>query len=362
MLNAEEQQIKDLLRMALPHDFGQTITFLDRRARVLQNASGQSGVLREFESIIKFSRRPEKMIVLLDDIDSKFNLFWDTNYEEFDHFKIDRVFDTLIAPRLDDVVELAVEFSRLLERLMDQWPSRAKRRRVEAVINQCNAACEDIEYFGRRSKHYVKGMIELLEFTPVQNPEHTNLNTFFSQQRRFILDSERKSSLVIVNRLPTLSIDYSHCYSLFSNLIKNSLKYRHGEICRMFVVAEGHSRGEDFGFRPPIPDFVPLGRVPDGMFAVHFVDLGIGIDPKKLKSIFKPFKRGLRPEQEASIRPKKTSSSSSSRDEFSGMGIGLAVVKRVVDLYNGNVYASSTEDKGTCITVNLPLVILQGRA
>jgi len=348
--------------MALPHDFGQTITFLDRRTRVLKKASGQSGVLGEFESIIKFSRRAEKMLVLLDEIDSEFNLFWDMNYEEFDHFKIDRVFDTLIAPRLDDVIELADEFSRLLERLVEKWPGRAKRHRVEAVIADCRIACGDIEYFGRRSKHYIKGMIELLEFTPLQSPELTNLNTFFSQQRRFILDLERKSSLVIANRLPTLKIDYSHCYSLFSNLIKNSLKYRSGETCRMFVVAEGHSRGEDFVSLLPIPEFVPLGRVPDGMFAVHFFDLGIGVDPKKLKSIFKPFKRGLRPEQEASTRLNNRTSSSSSRDEFSGMGIGLAIAKRVVKLYDGDVYASSTEGGGTCVTVNLPLRMMRGRA
>ncbi|WP_299656943.1 ATP-binding protein [uncultured Tateyamaria sp.] len=347
--------------MALPHDFGQTITFLDRRARVLQDASGPSGVLREFEATIKFSRRPEKMIVLLDAIDNEFNLFWDTNYEEFDHFKIDGVFDKLIAPRLDDVIDLAEEFSRLLERIDYQRPSRARRPRVRKVISLCDEACDDIEYFGRRSKHYVKGMIELLEFTPVANPEHTNLNNFFSQQRRFMLDSERQSSLVVLNHLPTLKIDYSHCFSLFSNLIKNSLKYRRGETCMIFVAAEDPSYDEDLAVRWPIPDFMPLGRVPDGMFAIHFVDMGIGIDPKKIKSIFKPFKRGLRPNQEASTRPKVKKGGVSSRDEFSGMGIGLAIVKRVVDLYDGAVYASSHEGVGTCITVNLPLKMMQGR-
>lgn len=362
MLTAEERQIKDMLRMALPHDFGQTITFLDRRARVLQKASGPSGVLNEFSSTIKFSRRPEKMIMLLDAIDNDFNLFWDTNYEEFDHFKIDSVFDTLIAPRLDDVIELAAEFSRLLERLVKLQPSRTKSPRVKTVITHCYGVCEDIEYFGRRSKHYVKGMIELLEFTPVENPEHTNLNNFFSQQRRFMLDSEPKSRLSMANQLPTLRIDYSHCYSLFSNLIKNSLKYRHGESCFIFVVAEYPLSSKDIGANLPIPDFVPLGKVPDGMFAIHFADLGIGLDPRKLTSIFKPFKRGLRPEQEASTRSRlKRTNNRSSRDEFSGMGIGLAIVKRVVDLYNGIVYATSTEGRGTCITVNLPLKMIQGR-
>jgi signal transduction histidine kinase len=68
-------------------------------------------------------------------------------------------------------------------------------------------------------------------------------------------------------------------------------------------------------------------------------DRGIGIDDADLKEIFKPFFRGRRA-ADAQIR---------------GAGIGLAVVRHVIDAHQGDIRVDSTVGEGTTVTIDLPL-------
>lgn len=71
---------------------------------------------------------------------------------------------------------------------------------------------------------------------------------------------------------------------------------------------------------------------------LHFSvqDKGIGILPEELPQIFSPFFRG------------------SNFDERPGLGLGLSVVKDMVDLYQGDVHVSSQVGQGATFTVTLP--------
>ena len=66
-------------------------------------------------------------------------------------------------------------------------------------------------------------------------------------------------------------------------------------------------------------------------------DEGVGIDPAMLGQLFARFKRDA-----------------STESEFKGIGLGLALVSRVVTLHGGQVVASNLP-KGTRITLQLPL-------
>ena len=68
-------------------------------------------------------------------------------------------------------------------------------------------------------------------------------------------------------------------------------------------------------------------------------DNGVGICEDKLKSIFEPFLQ---------------LDSSTTRD-FEGVGLGLALVKKVVDMHRGNISIESREGEGTTVTVHIPL-------
>jgi signal transduction histidine kinase len=65
-------------------------------------------------------------------------------------------------------------------------------------------------------------------------------------------------------------------------------------------------------------------------------DEGIGIDKNDLKKIFMPFCRG-----------KNTTS-------IPGIGMGLAIVKSMVELLNGRIACVSTKDKGSEFIIRLP--------
>lgn len=72
-------------------------------------------------------------------------------------------------------------------------------------------------------------------------------------------------------------------------------------------------------------------------FVIKFTDTGVGIPSHLLSDIFTPFIRGL--------------------DDFSGVGIGLSIVKHIVTLHSGTVDIESVENEGTTVIVTLPIVV-----
>jgi PAS domain S-box-containing protein len=62
-----------------------------------------------------------------------------------------------------------------------------------------------------------------------------------------------------------------------------------------------------------------------GRFHFEIADTGIGIEPQRLASLFQPFEQA----------------DSSVTRQFGGLGLGLAISKRLVDLHNGRIEAES---------------------
>ena len=70
---------------------------------------------------------------------------------------------------------------------------------------------------------------------------------------------------------------------------------------------------------------------------VIFQDEGIGIPENEIKKIFQPFYRA------------------SNVDKRKGYGIGMSIVDRIISMHNGTIHISSLLNKGTTITLSLPL-------
>ena len=66
-------------------------------------------------------------------------------------------------------------------------------------------------------------------------------------------------------------------------------------------------------------------------------DCGIGISPEDMNQLFEPFNRGKNVAR------------------IPGTGLGLVVVKKCVDLHSGKISLKSSKNKGTTVTVILPL-------
>ena len=111
--------------------------------------------------------------------------------------------------------------------------------------------------------------------------------------------------ILIANPLPTIHADKVKIQQLFQNLISNAIRYCDKEIGYVKIDFE------------ELPDHYK--------FSVE--DNGIGIAPEFYDKIFKIFQ---------SLNKTKDST-----------GIGLSIVKKIVDLYNGEIWVESELKKGT---------------
>ena len=72
--------------------------------------------------------------------------------------------------------------------------------------------------------------------------------------------------------------------------------------------------------------------------SIRISDTGIGIAEENVAKIFEPFMQV----ESASIRTQE------------GLGLGLPLVKRIMDMHGGDVIVESTLGKGTTVTVTIP--------
>lgn len=76
-----------------------------------------------------------------------------------------------------------------------------------------------------------------------------------------------------------------------------------------------------------------------GNVIVTITDTGIGIPDEEIDPIFKPFYK---------VDKARTGS-------FSGSGLGLSIVKRIVDIHHGDIEVTSISGKGMIIKIRIPL-------
>ena len=83
---------------------------------------------------------------------------------------------------------------------------------------------------------------------------------------------------------------------------------------------------------------IEIGSRQDGQHVViHISDTGIGLSAEDAEQLFQPFKR---------IAP---------QPEIEGTGLGLYIIKQLVERMNGSVSVQSQPGVGSCFTVRLPL-------
>jgi signal transduction histidine kinase len=132
------------------------------------------------------------------------------------------------------------------------------------------------------------------------------------RMRETILESKSEVKLElqegVVGVLPRLPVDH-----VVANLLSNALKYGAGKEIRVQLTSDGATA------------------------SLRVADQGIGIDPSDHVRIFERFERAA------------------SEKHYSGFGIGLWIVRQVVEAIGGSVSLASELGHGASFTVTFPL-------
>jgi light-regulated signal transduction histidine kinase (bacteriophytochrome) len=134
-------------------------------------------------------------------------------------------------------------------------------------------------------------------------------------QRELQADWPERDIVWEIEELPMAKADRTLLRQVLVNLISNALKYTQTRSQTRIHVGTQRSDTEH----------------------VMFIrDNGVGFDPQEASRLFQPFQR-LHSEQ-----------------EFSGSGIGLASVARIILRHGGRVWAQATPGEGACFFFALP--------
>ncbi len=126
-----------------------------------------------------------------------------------------------------------------------------------------------------------------------------------AQNIRFVYENRLKNDA-------TLILDEEQIRRVMNNIVGNSVKYAHANPLEITITLD--DLGSDI--------------------RVSLADNGVGISPKDLPHIFDRFYRA----------------DSSRNRSTGGSGIGLSIVKSIIEEHGGTVLASSEKDKGTVIS------------
>ncbi len=147
-------------------------------------------------------------------------------------------------------------------------------------------------------------------FKPVD--AESSLKRALTNLRAAIQDS---GATVTQDKLPTIPCDEVQLAQLFQNLIGNALKFR----------------------KPDVAPAVHVGAAEQGAEWEFMVrDNGIGIEPQYFERIFMVFQR------------------LHDKGEYAGTGIGLAIVKKVVERHGGHIRVESKLGEGSAFIFTLP--------
>jgi signal transduction histidine kinase/CBS domain-containing protein/ActR/RegA family two-component response regulator len=163
------------------------------------------------------------------------------------------------------------------------------------------------------------GQIELdMTSVPVANLCQSSLAFIKQQALRKRIQLDVKLQL----NLPNLLVDERRIRQVLINLLNNAVKF----------TPEGGSISLEASFHKVLND------QERNYLRISVIDTGIGILSKNIHKLFQPF----------------IQIDSALNREYNGTGLGLALVKRIVELHGGKVELTSEIDVGSCFTVNLP--------
>ncbi|BAV06083.1 His Kinase A (phospho-acceptor) domain-containing protein [Filimonas lacunae] len=193
-------------------------------------------------------------------------------------------------------------------------------------------AIADMDKIIRSSERMRSLIMDILDYSKVSVPdtfEPANINGIIND---ILADMEmlitEKQAVIEVQNIPQLDVNPAQIRQVFQNILSNAIKFSRPHVPPLITV-EACLVADKTADSPPCEN----GRY----CRIEIADNGIGFNEKYLDKIFVIFQR------------------LNSKEEYEGTGIGLAIVKKIVDTHKGIITASSTEGAGSRFVIVLPV-------
>ena len=197
-------------------------------------------------------------------------------------------------------------------------------------VNTSEAICADLELIQRNVELEVVLINDLLDVTRIAHGkfelkhEAIDVHTAIDQALGISLADVQKKQLHVTKNFTAREhhswADGARLQQVFWNIIKNAVK---------FTPAGGELR-------------IRTRNDDRDRIVIEFADSGIGIEADVQARIFDAFEQGSR----------------AVTSEYGGLGLGLAISKRVIDMHEGSISASSG-GKGAGTTISVTLAAMQ---
>ncbi|MBD2429170.1 PAS domain-containing protein [Phormidium sp. FACHB-1136] len=162
--------------------------------------------------------------------------------------------------------------------------------------------------------------------------------TFVKQQA---YKKRQQITTLIPDGLPDLYGDDRRLRQVLINLLTNAVKFTpeggHITLAANYIaLAQNDVQAEIF--------IHPQANLGDtlGLLSISITDTGIGIRPEDAQRLFQPF----------------VQVNTALNRQYEGTGLGLSLVKRLVEMHGGEVTLTSEVGSGSCFTVQLPIIAL----
>ncbi len=177
-------------------------------------------------------------------------------------------------------------------------------------------------------------IVDLLTYSRTETTERnfqlvditTILQTVLEQLRETI---EQKHAIIEWTQLPTMRVIPYQFEQLLTNIISNALKFSRQDVAPTISISADIIAGNKLG--SPANFKKKYNRI-------IVKDNGIGFDPQFKDRIFQVFQR------------------LHGKDEYAGTGIGLSIVKKIVENHNGIITTESEVNEGAKFVIMIPVV------
>jgi len=192
-------------------------------------------------------------------------------------------------------------------------------------------------YFNRiiaSSERMTKLIDSLLDFSRASSTElffeECDLNSIVEESKNDLYISIlEKQAIIEHENLPTIKAVCIQLSQLFTNLIDNSIKYSRPEIRPHIKITSERIAGSEI-------EHASANKQKE-YHAIKITDNGIGFEAEYKTKIFEIFQRLHQ------------------MDEYSGTGIGLAIVKKIATNHNGFIVAEGNPNIGSTFTLYIPI-------